>query len=225
MPRTRRLIGAPASRSRARMSPIPSAVRRARRTSPASTRTTTTSSASIRLRAGTAGFDAPRVPAGLARARRLRDGAHREVPERLRRRGAGRPPPAGPSGTARSDHSTYRMWGLQDRRERRAPHLRPQSTRPGLLPDGRADQEGRGRYQAAGGRAAPSSCRWPSSRRTTSRAPCRTLTGHLVRAGAPSPRRMRNEPLPRPRELQRGGRLGQALVPAQLEPPLDAAAR
>ena len=82
-----------------------------------------------------------RVPAGVARASRLRDGTHRQVPERLR--------PASGRPTSRNgwtewfglvDHSTYRMWGYQLFENGDAAHLRqPASRGAALLPDGGTD--------------------------------------------------------------------------------------
>ncbi len=71
--------------------------------------------------------------ARLAAARRLPHRARRQVPERLRTAAGPRSRPAGASGTASVDPTTYRLLRLHAQRERPARHLRDtarRTTRP-----------------------------------------------------------------------------------------------
>ena len=115
-----------------------------------------------------------RVPAGLARAGRIRDRARGQVPERLWDRAAGGP-------TRRLDGVVRRSsitppTGCGATRSTRTAAREPtdgRSADAAPLPDRRAGQQRPSPSSAATPGRTRSSCRWPSWLRTTSRASCR----------------------------------------------------
>ena len=158
-----------------------------------------------------------RVPPRVARASRLRDRAHRQVPERLRQGAAADVPNGWTEWYGLVDHSTYRMWGYNIYENGRRRDLRNGPPRGAALYQTDVSPRRPSTSSAAAPRATRrSSSPSPTSRPTTSPADA----GHDREARAPgaaASRRVRAS-RSRSRRLQRERPRRQAVVHRTLEP-------